>query len=498
VDTRRPTLFAILGATFMLLVDVTIVNVALPSIQRQLGGSTPQIEWVIDAYALALAALILTSGALADRFGRRRLFVAGVAVFTGASALCGAAQTIVQLDLMRGLQGVGGAAMFATSLALIGQEFQGRERGSAIAAWGATIGGAVAVGPLLGGVLTEWLSWRWIFFVNVPIGIAVALVAQRRVANVSDPGARRTDVAGLVTFSGALGLLIFALLRGETSGWTSGLILGCLAVSVALFVAFVLVETRQERPMLDLALFRRPAFCGVSLGTIAIGAGMFAFFVYISIYLQNVLGYSPLGGGLRMLPAPFLAFLVPVAVGRYLSAIPPSRRLWVGLAIVAVGLASMLLVHTSSGWTALLPGLLLVGFGIGLANPAIGQLALAVAPPERAGMASGINNTCRMGGLAMGVAGLGALLQARILDSLHGSVPGATAKLASTIATAGPDAAAGRNSQLAAAGRAAFVSGFRADVMAGVIALTLGCLVVAALVRAPRPVAQPEPATEAA
>jgi EmrB/QacA subfamily drug resistance transporter len=498
VSSHRTTLFAILGATFMLLVDVTIVNVALPSIQRQLGGSTPQIQWVIDAYALALAALILTSGALADRFGRRRLFVAGVAAFTIGSALCGAAQTIVQLDLMRGLQGIGGAAMFATSLALIGQEFQGRERGSAIAAWGATIGGAVAVGPLLGGVLTEWLSWRWIFLVNVPIGIAVAVVAQRRVANVTDPGARRTDVAGLVTFSGALGLLVLALLRGETSGWTSGLILGCFAAAAALFVVFVVVEARQERPMLDLALFRSPAFCGLSLGTIAIGAGMFAFFVYISIYLQNVLGYSPLGGGLRMLPAPFLAFLVPVAVGRYLSGIPASRRLWVGLAIVAAGLASMLLVHPSSGWTALLPGLLIVGFGIGLANPAIGQLALAVAPPERAGMASGINNTCRMGGLAMGVAGLGALLQARILDSLHGSVPGATPKLASTIATAGPDAAARGSARLATAGHAAFVSGFRADVVAGIVALTIGCLVVAALVRVPSRVPQAEPATEPA
>jgi MFS family permease len=202
-----------------------------------------------------------------------------------------------------------------------------------------------------------------------------------------------------------------------------------------------------------------------------------------------------------MLPAPFLAFLVPVAVGRYLSGIPASRRLWVGLGIVAFGLATMLLVHASSGWTALLPGLLLVGFGIGLANPAIGQLALAVAPPERAGMASGINNTCRMGGLAMGVAGLGALLQARILDSLHGSVPGATPKLASTIATAGPKVAASHSAaaaQVAHAGRVAFVSGFRADVLAGIVVLTLGCLVVAALVRVPSRVPQPEPATEPA
>jgi EmrB/QacA subfamily drug resistance transporter len=492
VSSQRGTLLAILGATFMLLVDVTIVNVAIPSIQHQMHGSFSGIQWIVDAYALALAALILTTGSLADRFGRKRMFIAGVVVFTAASALCGAAQSVVQLDLARGLQGVGGAAMFATSLALIAQEFSGRERGTAIAAWGATIGGAVAVGPLLGGVLTEWLSWRWIFIVNVPIGVAVVWQAQRHVANVRDPDARSADVPGLVTFSGALAALIFALLRGEPEGWTSGLILGCLAAAAALFVAFVVVEARQARPMLDLALFRNAAFCGVSLGTIAIGAGMFAFFVYISIYLQDVLGYSPLGGGLRMLPAPALAFLVPVAVGRYAKQVSAALRLAVGLGIVAVGLALMLLVDTHSGWTALLPGLLVVGFGIGLANPAIGQLALAVAPAERAGMASGINNTCRMGGLAMGVAGLGALLQARIWSTLHPLAPAVPHAAALRIATAGPHGPA----PLVAAGRAAFVAGFRADVVAGAVALALGCILVAALVRTrgPVPAAATEPA----
>jgi predicted MFS family arabinose efflux permease len=257
-------------------------------------------------------------------------------------------------------------------------------------------------------------------------------------------------------------------------------------------VAFVVVEARQARPMLDLALFRNAAFCGVSLGTIAIGAGMFAFFVYISIYLQDVLGYSPLGGGLRMLPAPALAFLVPVAVGRYAKQVSAALRLAVGLGIVAVGLALMLLVDTHSGWTALLPGLLVVGFGIGLANPAIGQLALAVAPAERAGMASGINNTCRMGGLAMGVAGLGALLQARIWSTLHPLAPAVPHAAALRVATAGPHGPA----PLVAAGRAAFVAGFRADVVAGAVALALGCILVAALVRTrgPVPAAATEPA----
>jgi EmrB/QacA subfamily drug resistance transporter len=494
VKEHRGTLIAILGATFMLLVDVTIVNVAIPSIQTQMHGTFDGIQWVVDAYALALAALILTSGALADRFGRQRVFVLGVGIFTAGSALCGAAQSVTQLDLARGLQGVGGAAMFATSLALIAQEFQGRDRGTAIAAWGATIGGAVAVGPLLGGALTEWLSWRWIFFVNVPIGIAVALTAQRKVANVGDPNARRVDVGGLVTFSGALGLLVFALLRGEDKGWSSALILGFLVASVALLVAFVAVEMRQERPMFDLALFRNPAFCGISLGTIAIGAGMFAFFVYISIYLQRVLDYSPLAGGLRMLPAPALAFLVPVLVARFAPQLSAAFRLAVGLGIVAVGLVLMLFVHTDTGWLALLPGLLVVGFGIGLANPAIGQLALAVAPPERAGMASGINNTCRMGGLAMGVAALGALLQARLWVRLHDLVPGAPHALASAVASAGPGAAGPH----ADAARSAWVYGFRTDVVAGTILLALGCAVVAALVRMRRPAETAEPATEAA
>jgi EmrB/QacA subfamily drug resistance transporter len=490
--TRRWTLVAILGATFMLLVDVTIIQVALPTIQGQLHASFTNLAWVIDAYALTLAALILTSGTLADRFGRRRIFVWGVGIFTAASALCGVATSALFLDIARGLQGVGGAAMFATSLALIGQEFTGRERGNAIALWGATIGGAVAVGPLLGGVLTEWLSWRWIFYVNLPIGIAVIALAQRHIENLRDPEARTADVAGLVTFSGALSLLVFALLRGNDSGWSSGLILGCFAGAAVLFVTFLVVELRQKRPMLDLALFRRPAFCGVSLGTFAIGAGMFAMFPWISLYLQNDLEYSPLQGGLRMLPATLLAFVVPILARRFASGISPAVHLWVGLGIVAAGLALMLQLSPGSRWTALLPGLVVVGFGIGLANPAIGQLALAVAPPERAGMASGISNTCRIGGLAMGFAGLGALLQDRLWARLHALVPTATHQLANVIASAGPRAAAhrvGAGAQLIAAGRDASVAGLDAAFLAGSIVLALGCILVLALVRIQRPAA---------
>ena len=212
-------LVAICGGTFMLLVDVTIVQVALPRIQRELHASFTDLQWVIDAYALTLSALILTSGTLADRVGRKRVFVGGLAIFTLASLLCGLSDSMTVLILARALQGVGGAAMFATSLALVAQEFRGPERAGAIAAWGATVGGAVAVGPLIGGILTDGLGWQWIFFVNIPIGLATIVISATRMVNVRDPDAERLDWAGLVTFSGALFLLIFGLLRGTDEGW---------------------------------------------------------------------------------------------------------------------------------------------------------------------------------------------------------------------------------------------------------------------------------------
>src|SRR5215207_1378466 len=222
------SLLAVCLATFMLLLDITVVNVALPDIQKELDTDLTGLQWVVDAYTLLLAALTLTMGTLADRFGRRRLFVIGVGVFTLASLLCGLATSATFLNLARGLQGVGGAAMFATSLALIAQEFQGRDRGTAIGAWGATIGGAVAVGPLIGGALTEGLGWEGIFFVNVPIGIAAIVLTRAKVANLRAPDPSPIDRLGLATFSLGLFALIYALIRGNPDGWTSGPILGSL------------------------------------------------------------------------------------------------------------------------------------------------------------------------------------------------------------------------------------------------------------------------------
>ena len=259
-----------------MLLDITIVVVALPNIQRRLSADLTGLQWVVDAYALALAALILTAGALSDRFGRRLLFTVGVVLFTSASFLCGLAWNITVLDIARGLQGIGGAALFATALALIGHEYRGKEFFGAIAVWGATIGAAVASGPLVGGILTDGLGWRWIFFVNVPVGVFALVIARTRMVESRDPGAVRTDLAGLVTFSAALLLIVFGLLRGNSEGWSSAVIVSALVAGAALLAVFVVAEARQERPMLDISLFRRPAFLGVSLATFAIGAGMFA------------------------------------------------------------------------------------------------------------------------------------------------------------------------------------------------------------------------------
>ncbi|MGZ4387057.1 MAG: MFS transporter [Gaiellaceae bacterium] len=479
---------AILGATFMLLVDVTIVQVALPRIQRDLHASFASLQWVIDAYALTLAALMLSSGSLSDRFGRKRVFLGGVAIFSLSSLACGLSTSSLGLDLFRAAQGVGGAAMFATSLALIAQEFSGRQRGLAIALWGSTIGGAVAVGPLLGGALTEGLGWPWIFFVNVPIGIAVVAITVRSIPNVRDESARHSDLGGLVTFSGMLFLLVFGLLRGSDRGWASPLILAAFAGAAALLAAFVLVETRQPRPMFDLSLLRSPAFCGVSLGTLAIGAGMFSLFPFISLYLQNILGYSPFQGGLRLLPATLLSFTVPIAARALGERISPGVMLTTGLAFTAVGLVLMAGSSAHSSWTALLAGLIAAGFGIGLANPSIAQIALTVVPPQRAGMASGISNTFRIGGLATGVAALGALFQHDLRNRLQELVPGAGPKLAGAVASGGTRAAQAMvapasRPHVAAAARSAFVSGLDLAFLTGAGTVAAGCLLVALLVR---------------
>jgi EmrB/QacA subfamily drug resistance transporter len=485
---RRWTLVAVCTTTFMLLLDITIVNVALPSIQRRLHAGLTGLEWVVDAYALTLAALILTAGALSDRFGRRLLFMVGVLVFTASSLVCGLAWNIAALDIARAVQGVGGAALFATALALIGHEYRGPERGGAIAIWGATIGAAVASGPLVGGILTDALSWRWVFFVNVPVGAFALFVALTRMNESRDEAAVRADLWGLLSLSAALFLIVFGLLRGNSSGWSSALIISSLIGGAALLVAFVVIESLQERPMLDISLFRQPAFVGVSVATFCIGAGMFALFPYLSIYLQDVLGYSPLGAGVRFLPLTAFVFAVPIVTRRFAPGASFRLLIAVGLALVAGALLLMHGLTTRSHWTALLAGLIVSGIGIGLANPAIAAAALRAVDPARTGMASGVNNAFRLSGVAVGVAALGAVLERRASSSLASTLGPHGRSLAQAVSSTGLRAAGGRPSVVHSAGLA-FVSGLNAVLLVGCIVVAVGAVAAGALMRAPKPVA---------
>jgi EmrB/QacA subfamily drug resistance transporter len=411
VERKWWTLIAVSVAIFMLLLDITVVNVALPDIQRSLHSSFQDLQWVVNAYSLTLAAFLLTAGALADRFGRRLVFVTGLVVFTLSSAACGLAGTPLTLNLARAVQGAGGAMMFATSLALIAGAFHGRERGLAFGVYGGVIGGAVAVGPIVGGIITSGIGWEWIFFVNVPIGIAAVALTLTQVAESRDPNARGVDWLGLVTFSGSLFLLVFALIQGNEKGWGSARILGFLIGSAVLIVLFVIVERRQQRPMLDLTLFQKPAFAGASIVAFAISSSMFSMFLYLTLYIQDVLGYTPLQAGLRFLPITLLSFFVAPLSGRLSVRVPIRLLLGCGLILVGIGLLTMTAVDANSDWTVLIPGFILAGAGIGLINPPLASTAVGVVHHSRSGMASGINNTFRQVGIATGIAGLGAIFQ---------------------------------------------------------------------------------------
>ncbi len=497
------TLIAVCVATFMLLLDITIVNVALPSIQEDLDASLPSLQWVVDAYALTLASFLLVFGSLGDRLGRRRIFSAGFAIFTVASLLCGLAADATVLNIFRGLQGVGGAAMFATALALIAQEFDGRERVSAIGIWGATVGGAVAIGPLVGGLITDGLGWEWIFFVNVPIGIAAIALTQARLVNRAASDPQPIDWAGLVTFSLSLFGLIFGLIRGNADGWTSGWILLALGGAAVLMAAFVVIELRSPHAMLDLALFRIPAFGGVSIVAWALSASMFAMFLYLTLYIQDVLGYSPLEAGVRFLPITLLSFVAAPLTAKLSSRIPVRLLMGSGLILVGLGLGIMSGVEVGDSWTGLLPGFLLAGLGIGMTNPMIAETALGVVPPARAGMASGINSTFRQVGIATGVAGLGAVFQARIESLLASDVPQAPPEFAEAVSSGAIDQATQLappefRAEVAAAANDAFVSGLNDIlVIAAVIAVAggiLGLLLVRRRDFVAAPAGEPEPA----
>ena len=508
------TLMAVSVATFMLLLDITVVNTSLPSIRDDLGASFTDLQWVIDAYALTLAALVLTAGSLADRLGRRRLFAAGLAIFSAASLLCALAPDPTFLDLARAVQGVGGAVMFAVSLALIAQEFTaGRERGMAMGAYGTTIGVAVAVGPLVGGALTDSLGWESIFYLNVPIGVAALAITQLKLRETRDPNATRVDWAGVVSFSTALLALVLALVRGNDEGWGSTLIVSLFAGAAALLVAFLAIERRVTEPMLPLGLFRRPAFTGVQLAAFAVSGSIFALFLYLTLYLQNYLGLSPFQAGLRYLPITVASFFAAPLAGALLSRVQARILLSVGLAGVGGGLLLMGGVDAGSEWTTLLGGFLVAGAAVGLINPVIADVAVSVVPREQSGMAAGINDTFRQVGVAVGIAVWGAIFVGRGADKvaqLTAGTPNATGlrprQLVEAASSGSLDHALasvppGARQALASAAREGFLAGFNDVLTLGALVSFAGAALALWLVRegdiereAIAPEALPEPA----
>lgn len=499
-------LLAVCLGTFMLLVDVTIVNVALPSMAVALNSSFTFLQWVIDGYALALAALLMVAGAIADRHGRRGAYVVGLVVFAAASAVCGCAPNPVVLVAARLVQGVGGAAMFASATALLQSSYTGRDRGTAFGIWGAVSAASAAAGPILGGVLTESISWRAIFWVNLPVAVAAVALSLRALPAdrpVRHP-AGAVDVPGGIAFTVAVAGVVFALISGGEHGWTGARPLSALAVAVVALVAFLLIERRAARPLLDPRLWRSPSFAVLMVTALIMQAAAFGHLAYVSIWLQSLLGLSPIRAGLVVLPLSVASFAVSAGVGRLLHNTSPRLPVGLGMLLIGIGVLLMRLVGPGSGWTALLPGLVVLGAGVGLGTPVLVSATMATVPARRAGMAAGAVNTFRQLGMAVGIAVLGTVYSARMADVVRANpaVPqpdavaaGLSRGGAASILSAVPVSV---RSEFAALAHAAFAAGLdRAFLVAGGAAVLCGLLVLA-VVRAPaEPEAEPGPSTPA-
>ena len=428
VERKWLSLVAVITGIFMLLIDITIVNVALPDIGTDLDASFSSLEWVVNAYTLTLASSLLVSGSLADLIGRKKVFAAGLIIFTLASLACALAETSLMLNLLRAVQGIGGGMMFSTSLAIIAQTFQGRDRGIAFGIVGATTGAAVAIGPLLGGLLTDAFGWEAIFFVNVPIGIFALIGTFRNVDESKDPHPSGIDWLGAVLFSAALFLMIYALVHGNDKGWGSLEIIGAMVLSVVLLIIFGGVETHKEHPLFDLSLFRKPAFVGACLVAFCMSSSLFALFLFLTFYIQGgVLGFSPLEAGLRFLPITGMMLVAGPIAGRLTTKVQVRYLLSGGLLGVALGIFLLHGIDLNSGWTALILGFVVAGVGSGFVNPPLASTAIGVVEQRRSGMASGINATFRQAGIAAGIAGLGAIFQSRVGNLLAEQLAGTRA-----------------------------------------------------------------------
>ncbi|GGQ84449.1 MFS transporter [Streptomyces asoensis] len=470
-------LTAVCLGTFMLLLDVTIVIVALPDMARALDASLSDLQWVVDGYALALAALLLGAGATADILGRRRVHVAGTVLFATASLLCGLAHGPDALVAARALQGVGAAAMLATTLPLLGSVYQGRQRSAALGVWGAVSGAAAAVGPVVGGLLAEGPGWRWIFYVNLPVSVVAVWLTLKAVPESRGPRGMRVDWAGTVTFAAFAGGTAYAVVRAGTDGWTAPATLASFALAALALACFVPAERRAAHPLLDLSLLRRPAFVGVMVGALAFNGVAFGVTPYLSIWMQTLLGMSPVRGGLTLLPMTVAAMVTAVVVGKRLHGVPARLTVGGGLLLIAAGCFCQAVLDAGSDRTALVPGFVLVGVGTGFVAPTVAGAALAAVEPARAGMAGGAVNTVRQLGYALGVAVFGTV----VTSEMSGTLPQDASHT-----LAGGGAGALRGSFPEDVLRSAFASGLDAALVAAGCAGVVAALLVLVLVRPPR------------
>ncbi|WP_368661727.1 MFS transporter [Streptomyces sp. NA02950] len=419
------TLTAAVLGTFMLMLDLSVVNVALPVIRQELDAGFEEVQWVLDAYALTLAVFLLTAGALADTLGRKKIFQVGFVVFTLASLACGVSNTGLALDISRGAQGVGGAVLFAVAPALISHQFRGRERAVAFSVFGAIIGLAVALGPLIGAALVTTASWRWIFYLNIPIGVFAIVITAVFVRESCDPRARGVDVPGLLVLSVALLALVLGLIRGPQDGWSDPKIIGLGVLAVAGLALFVVVERRRgPAAMLDMSLFGNVTFVGLALVALfAYMAGTTSIFLEAN-YVENVLGLSAWETGVRFLPLTFGMLVAGTVAGMVMNRIPTRLLLFGCGAFLCAAMLLVLLADQDSSWTALLPSMIAAGIGMGAFNPPRASVAMLVAEPARAGMASGASETFQQIGVALGIAATGSLFQNHVAREFSDSAVG--------------------------------------------------------------------------
>src|SRR5687767_11271465 len=406
------TLAAVSFGLFMIMLDNTVVNVALPSIQRDLGVGLSELEWIVSGYALTFAALMLIGGKLADAYGRRLLFVVGIAVFTLASLACGLSTSGEMLIAARVAQGAGAALMNPATLSIIAATFPPRQRGTAIGIWAGVSALALAIGPLVGGLLTDHASWHWIFFVNVPVGVVGIVASFLLIDESRDPTHERLDLPGLVTSAVGLFALTYGLIEANTYGWTSARIVGSFVVAVIALASFVQIERRRRSPMLDLSLFRSGTYAGANVAMLLVALAMFGVFFFVSLYMQNVLGYSAVQAGAAFLPMTILIILVAPFAGKASDKYGSRWLMTSGMVLLGVQLLYLSQLGTDATFWNLLPGFVVGGLGMALTMTPTAAAATRSVPVEKSGVGSAVLNAMRQVGGSIGIALMGAIVAA--------------------------------------------------------------------------------------